>query len=224
MAVMCVLTVISPSAFAEGTADISAVSAEANGADAEVKDEPRQPQDEQYVARLCVCSRMIIIGHAWIYVENLTEHDITVGCYTCPPKQGVSVGAFGFQRFDGWGVYYNVEAYLCGKKNVKNVKCKSMLITKEQLDTVNEKILKTNEWSPFTNCCLFASKVWNSVADKHVAYGLFPFVTVISVSVKNEGNPNMYYPDESQCFRQKGKKDKATLKPCSHASLALGLI
>ncbi len=190
----------------------------------DVPDTPDEPSEEdKYVARLCICSRIVVLGHAWIYVENLTDGTLRVGCYDCPQGQGVSVGSQMFSRADGGGIYYNVEAYMGNKKGLNRARSKSMLLTREQLDTVNEKILKTNEWTPFTNCCLFATKVWNSVSDDRVAYGVFPFVTALSMIKGNEGVPEMYVPGREQVFKQRKKKDKAYLEPVKDASLRRGI-
>jgi hypothetical protein len=51
-------------------------------------------------------------GHTWIYIENLTDQELKVGVYTLPPNEGVSVGTL--PEYDGWGIYYNVEAYQQG--------------------------------------------------------------------------------------------------------------
>ena len=240
-AVIMIFSAVCSAASAADMSSPRAAYAEANGIESEEPSEtgdsdepeipdtpdnpetPDEPDEEQYVARLYICSRIVFIGHAWIYVENLTDDVIMVGCYPCPAGQGVSVGTSLFTRADGAGNYYNMEAYMGNKKGLSGTKSISMLLDKSQLETVNEKILKTNEWTPFTNCCLFASKVWNSVSDRHVAYGVFPFVTLLSMLSDNEGVPDMYYPDASQCYKQKGKKDGAYLKPCSKASFVLGV-
>ena len=235
LTVITLMTVICPSVCAM---DLNAVFAEANGYTASEESgespeepqepqEPEEPQGEQYVAKMYICVRLVVTGHAWLYIENLTDDTLRIGCYDCPKDEGVSLATYGFQRLDGFGTYYNVEAYMGNKRSVKRTKSNSMMLTQEQLDKVNEKILKTNQWTPFTNCCFFACKVWNCVAKeegKRVAYGLFPFVTAISISSNgNEGVPDMYAPDREQVFRQKGKKDKATLKVISKISLILGV-
>lgn len=231
IALLCIISVLSPAAFGADEKEASALYTEAADEQSETPENPQEPdepdepaQEEQYVARMCICVRLVVTGHAWIYIENLTDDTLRIGCYDCPKGQGVTLGTFFFVRVDGGGTYYNVESYMGNKKSLKRTKSNSMLLTQEQLDVVNEKILKTNEWTPFTNCCLFATKVWNSVADEHVAYGLFPFITAISISSNgNEGVPEMYVPERDQVFKQKKKKDKAYLKPVSDASLIKGI-
>lgn len=232
LTVITLMTVACPSASA---LDLNAVFEEANGytvsdENGEVTEdpqEPEEPQGEQYVAKMYICVRLVVTGHGWIYIENLTDDTLRIGCYDCPKGEGVSMGTFCFVRFDGIGTYYNVESYMGHKKTLKNTRSNSMMLTQKQLDKVNEKILKTNQWTPFTNCCFFACKVWNCVAneqDKHVAYGLFPFITSLSIkSNGNEGVPDVYAPRRDQVFKQKGKKDNATLKVVSNASLIKGI-
>lgn len=231
LAIICLVTSVT---FSVNAADmdiayiLSEIVSEEIGAETEPTEsteptEPNEPVEEsQYVAKLYVCSRISFLGHAWIYIDNLTDDVITVGCYPCPPEQGVSVGTECFSRADGPGIYYNTESYMINKKNQTGSKYMSMYITAEQLEKVNKKILETNEWMPFTNCCLFASKVWNSVSDRHVAYGVFPFITALSIDGEDEPL-SMYYPDASNVYKQKGKKDKATLKVVSSGSLVRGV-
>jgi len=67
------------------------------------------------VARLYIWVRVAVFGHSGIYVENLTDGDITVGCYICPKGQGVTVSAANITRKDGKGNYYNIDAYCLNK-------------------------------------------------------------------------------------------------------------
>ena len=43
------------------------------------------------VATLSVVTRVKGIGHAWIYVKNLTDEELQVGHYMLPVGEGVSV-------------------------------------------------------------------------------------------------------------------------------------
>lgn len=44
----------------------------------------------------------------------------------------------------------------------------TITISSEQLQTVSNKCLEENRWSPVFNCASFASKVWNSVAPSNM--------------------------------------------------------
>lgn len=197
-----------------------------------------EPEEDAVVAELYICVRYVLVGHVWIYVENLKEPvidedgtviddgSITVGCYTCPSGKGVTVGTDFVTRTNGAGNYYNVEAYMLQGKNHKNIDYVKMPLTQKQLDTVNKKILKSNQWTPFTNCGFFACKVWNSVSDRHIAYGLFPFITsfsIMSKRTKEEKKEVISFKEASkdEVFKQKGKGDKATLKKVNGGSLVM---
>lgn len=100
--------------------------------------------DGEFVARLYVCSSMsvpVLVGHVYLYVENLSDEPITVGLYEVPIGQGVSVGTMCFSVSDGGGIYYNVEAYRINK-NDKNdsVLCKSKGLTKSELEKLSRKL------------------------------------------------------------------------------------
>lgn len=189
----------------------------------EDEQQEQEKQETQYVAKMYICSRIIILGHVWLYFENLTDENITIGCYNLEPEQGVSVGTFLFTRYNGGGIYYNIETYCGHKHSLKRTVSQSMMLTKEQLEKVNKKILASNSWTPFTNCGLFATKVWNSVSDRHIPYAVFPILTKIAIKRHNEGVPNFFVPSKEQCFRQKGRKDKARLKQVNGASLLWGI-
>ena len=80
---------------------------------------PDEPPTEESntVAKLSVVIRNKgFVGHVWLYIENLTDKPIDVGLLTVQPNEGVSVGLLSFSRADGWGIYYNIEAYCCNNK------------------------------------------------------------------------------------------------------------
>ena len=150
-----------------------------------------EPSTPVYVARMYICARVVFFGHVWMYFENLTDGDLTVGVYTVPAGQGVSVGAMGNSRSDGKGIYYNVEAYMIHKMGGSGTVGRSMLLTQDQLNTVNATILERNEWSlSSNNCCRFATRVWNSVADNKVSYAFLPIT--VKGRIGSGGAPNMY--------------------------------
>lgn len=184
--------------------------------------EPAQQEGAQepvYVARMYICARVVFFGHVWLYFENLTDGDLTVGVYTVPKGEGVSVGSMGSSRSDGKGIYYNVEAYMIHKMGGSGTVGRSMLLTQEQLDTVNATILERNEWSLSKNCCRFATRVWNSVADHTVSYAFLPLT--VKGRIGSGGAPNMIYPPKSRVFRQHGTGPDATLSRVKNASLIM---
>ena len=199
---------------------------------------PPEEQEDEIVAEIYICTKFVIVGHVWIYVENkrkpviaedgtvIDDGAITVGCYKCPVGQGVSVGTDLLTRANGAGIYYNVEAYKLQNKKNKSVIYTHIPLTSEELDILNKRILKSNQWTPFTNCGLFATQAWNSVSDRHIAYGVFPFVTALSIISKrtdDEKNTAIKFKPVSKenVFKQKGRKDKAVLKPCNDLSLVM---
>jgi len=195
----------------------------------------------EVVANFYICSKINFLGHVWIYIENtrtlkenetldgLSEDEqnalmsIPVGCVenACRPGEGMSVGTALFSRANGGGVYYNVEAYMLRDKGTKGIKAKKRTLTKDELIKVNNKIVDTNEWTPFTNCGLFATKVWNVIPGDHVAYGVFPFITAISIGNNKENVPNMSVPETDRIYKQRGKDGKAHYEVVSKASLIM---
>ena len=77
-------------------------------------EDAKATDEKEYVATVYVCQEMqppYIIGHTWLYFVNLTNHEITVGLYTLPKGQGVSIGTYGLSIKGGRGLYYNIEGY-----------------------------------------------------------------------------------------------------------------
>ena len=161
-------------------------------------------------------------GHCWIYVENLTDEAMTVGLYEVEPYGGVSVGTFGHTRYDGWGIYYNVEAYSQTTYGMGKYVTLSEELTKEELSTLSNAVKSYgNKWSWFKNCTAFAANVWNTVSDTKMSAQLFPAFVRISLFFKpySTNTPVMKPVDKENVLRQVGDGDGAYLKPVSKLSL-----
>ena len=182
----------------------------------EVNDE--QSTDDGVVATLSLCSAIYvwpISGHAWIYLHNNSDEPITVGHYEVPVGQGVSVGVFSFSVNDGWGIYYNIEAY---KENTKNrmdkVWSKSEELDAQELAILNERLLSyPNYWGFIGNCATFAFSMWNSVTHDGYFSLLIPAITqfMIMVSGGEKGVLEMYCPPRENVYRLKGSGEDAYL-------------
>lgn len=172
----------------------------------------------EYVAKMYICTRTKLAGHVWLYFENLTDHDINVGCYILPPNQGVTVSSYNTSRKDGKGNYYNIDGYCLNKYGSSKTTCAGMEITAAQLETVSRKILERNSWSGTKNCCYFAANIWNSVSPKKITILLTPPLLATKIKKIKCSTPSFYYPTKEQCFKQVGTGERATLKPCSSGS------
>lgn len=174
------------------------------------------------VATVSVCSCIYvwpISGHTWIYVHNYSGEPIQVGLYEVPAGQGVSVGSFSFSVRDGWGLYYNLEAY---RENRDDNSANHWTITKE-LNADELEILSSslkdypNYWGFAANCATFAFSIWNSVTGDHFFSLLIPAISQFMVRVGGgeKGVMEMYYPTREQIFRQVGSGGEACLEPVS---------
>ncbi len=174
------------------------------------------------VARIHFATRSTnVIGHAWIYVENLSEEVITVGQLDVAPDEGVSIGLFALSRKESAGIYYNIEAYSINYNNSKGVYSISKELTREELEKASRTIYEyIDHWDPFLNCSLFASKVWNSVSEKKVPYTMFPLFQqlIIRIFGAQRDSLQMIVPAEDNIYHQKGTGDKAQLLPVSEKS------
>lgn len=158
-------------------------------------------------------------GHTWVYVENLTDHDLTVGAYTVKKGKGVSIGTYGYLINDGKGLYYNVECYRYKNSDPSSYIYLSKEITAAQLENVSNTILYSNLWSYPLNCAYAATNIWNAAPGSPVIYMLFPQLHELQILL----NPNhgegfqMIKAKKSDCYKQIGMGPEATLVPADPA-------
>ncbi len=175
------------------------------------------------VANLSVVTRVEGFGHAWIYVENLTDGPLQVGHYTLPANEGVSVGLFSFTCDDGIGIYYNVESYCCNVHGGDGLVSITTDLDEEELNKLSNKLLDyPNHWDPFFNCMYFAFSMWNSVSGRKVIPLVIPAFGQLQLRMHGgkENNLDMYCPRPDQVLRLEGKFGKPkVLVPVSAGSI-----
>jgi len=196
----------------------------------ETPEEPSEPDtpdepEEEFVAKLSLYARpktIPLFGHTWLYIENLTDHDLQVGAYTLPAGEGCSLGTFFYSRFDGPGLYYNLENHLAGKFGVRKAVSISENITAEQLETVSEMALNRNYWEPFTTCSGMPLTIWNAVTGKIVVTIPHPLFVTITLRLYDghEVGAEMFPIERERVYKQRGFGDKATLDLCNDLSVA----
>lgn len=175
------------------------------------------------VARLSVVTRVKGFGHAWVYVENLTDEPLQVGHYLLPANQGVSVGLFSFTCDDGIGIYYNVESYCCNHHGGDGLVSISTDLDKDEMNKFSDKLEDyPNHWDPFFNCMYFAFSMWNCVSSKKVIPLVIPAFGQLQLRILGgkSDNLDMYCPTPDQVFRLEGKFGrKKVLVPVSAGSI-----
>lgn len=183
-------------------------------------------ETEETVAKIWVCSNMsipLVIGHTYVYIENLSDEPIKVGAYEVPVGEGVSVGCFAFSAYDGWGIYYNLEAYRENKKGKEGrIWSKSEPLTAEELERMNDYLTGyLNHWDPIFNCSYFSYSVWNKATGDFLIPSPFPIVAhlMLMITGGEKGTLDMIYADESKVYRQKGTGSSAHLEHVSTATL-----
>ena len=139
------------------------------------------------------------MGHTWIYIENLTDQELKVGAYTLPPNEGVSVGTL--PEYDGWGLYYNIEAYQQGIYGMEDqLSVKDELTLRELRRVSNFIVSYPNFWDPvFFNCMLFAFLAWDMGSFKILIPLFFPIIGKIQMLI---------YPHETETLMKPVTKDK----------------
>lgn len=183
-------------------------------------------ENEEIVATMYLCACVYVFpvsGHTWIYVENNTDHPLRVGLYDVPAGQGVSIGAFSFSVADGWGIYYNLEAFRENNKNREDIAWSiPEEMTASELDTLNNSLHDYfNSWGFIRNCATFAYSMWNSVTGDVYFSMLIPAITLLQLMIggADRGELDMYFPDPSQVYRQVGSGDSARLEPLDRTDI-----
>lgn len=128
-----------------------------------------ETDSDEIVATVSLLSCMYLFpisGHTWIYVENLSDKKQTVGLYDVPVGQGVSIGSFAFTASDGWGIYYNLEAYRENRDdNMGNHWSVTKSLTQSELDDLSAEIANyINYWDFYFNCAFFSFSIWNDAS------------------------------------------------------------
>ncbi len=178
--------------------------------------------EEKIVARVSVICLVRNPGHVWIYVENLTNKSVKVGAYTLAKKDGVSVGTFGPTRYDGYGIYYNVESYCQTEYGMSGYRSLTEDLTASELETLSNGILSyRNSWGPFRNCVAFAAQMWNLVSEKRLSNLIFPAFTNIQLFFKGSVTdaPVQKEVSADEVYRMKGNGKNAYLENVREISL-----
>lgn len=153
-------------------------------------------------------------GHTWVYVENLTDQELKVGVYTLPANEGVSVGTL--PEYDGWGIYYNIEAYQQGIYGMEDQLSMKDQITLRELRRVSNFIVSyPNFWDPvFFNCMLFAFLAWDMGSFKILIPLFFPIIGKIQMLIyPHETGALMKPVTKDKVYRQTGMFGWAKLEP-----------
>lgn len=178
--------------------------------------------EEKIVAKVSVICLVRNPGHVWIYVENLTNRSMQVGAYTLPKRAGVSVGTFGPTRYDGYGIYYNVESYCQTEYGMSGYRALTEELTASELKILSNGILSyRNSWGPFRNCVAFAAQMWNLVSENRLSNLIFPAFTNIQMFFKRAATntPVQKAVTADKVYRQHGEGDNAYLENVRDISL-----
>ncbi len=111
-------------------------------------------------------------GHGWIEIISNSAHEYTIGHYSLPSSETVTIGRWGSQinQNDGnfVGIWYNREVYEINVNGKYGSKTYSYLtVNKNKLNQITSLITSTySGYNLITNNCVtFAIEVWNICAD-----------------------------------------------------------
>ena len=174
--------------------------------------------EKEIIARMYIGHKeryMNLSGHTWIYIENLSDHELTVGAYPLQKGKGVSIGTFGYAIANGKGLYYNVEAYRYQNVDISTYIHLSKDLTQEQLDKVSKKIRRSGTWDYTLNCAYSAIGIWNASFGKPLIYVMVPTLHQLQILINpSHGNGfKMTVPNMSDVYKQIGRGDDAYIVP-----------
>lgn len=172
-----------------------------------------------------IWDKLLSFGHVWIYVHNTSDEPFTVGAYTVNPDEGVSLGSFGLTRFEGFGIYYNVEAYCCNEYGAGNIFSMTEELCLSELERLTAMLLTANYWDIIFNCSTFAATAWNCCSDSFILPFPIPLFIWLEI-ILSGGEMNaveMHTPCADEVFRQTGFGDNAELKTVDDLSLLIAL-
>lgn len=175
-------------------------------------------ESEKIVARIYIAHKeryLNMSGHTWIYIENLSDHELTVGAYPLKKGKGVSIGTYGYQISNGRGLYYNVEAYRYRNDDEDDSIYVSKDLTQSQFDKVSKKIRRSGTWDYTLNCAYSAIGIWNASFGKPMVYLLFPTLHQLQILMKPscQKGLKMQAPKSDEVFKQIGRGDDAYIVP-----------
>lgn len=172
--------------------------------------------DSETVALMSICARATgfpAFFHVWIYIKNLSDETLRIGAYDLPAQEGVSIGSWGMMVTDMWGVYYNVESYASKDRDSNDYYSLTKELDIQDIEKVSEEVRRFNYWDPIFNCTVFAYRVWDCVGGKWLFPFPLPWITLIQLAIHGgkTGALEMFVPERTDVFRQKGWGDEATL-------------
>lgn len=186
--------------------------------------EPKpDPKPDDVMGEIWLCSingSGLSVGHMWVYILNTSDEYLRIGLYDVPPGEGISVATFGVTRYDGIGVYYNLETRrnenYCGESYMR---LKDTL-TRREAEKVTSSILTANYWDPFFNCTTFACRIWNRGSNIPMIPMVLPVLTRLQMHMwgANDSDKMMYQPPEN-CYKQRGSGSLAYLEHCCKKTL-----
>ncbi len=114
----------------------------------------------------------INLGHAFIVITNVSDHNICAGNLYILPDTGITIGTWsGIDEHQGlWyaleGYYYHYKGDYSGSYSM------AVMLTQSWLDKANKVIRDGDSWSITNNCSSFAVKVWNTVCSDKLSAGV----------------------------------------------------
>lgn len=181
------------------------------------------PKPTDVVGEIWLCSingSGLAVGHMWVYISNTSDEYLKIGLYDVPPGEGISVGTYGFTRYDGMGVYYNLEARrnenYCGESYMR---LKDPL-TRKEAESVTNSILTANYWDPIFNCTTFACRIWNRASGTPMIPMVLPGLTRLQMLIwgADDSDKMMFQPPEN-CYKQRGTGGRAYMEHCCQKTL-----
>ncbi len=130
------------------------------------------------------------LGHAFIVITNVSDHNICAGSLYIMPDTGITIGTWS-SIDEHEGLWYALEGYHYNYYNdYQGSYSMAVMLTQYWLDKANEVIRDGDSWSIFNNCASFATRVWNTVCSDKLSAGAGPVNTpaILKNSIASYGS------------------------------------
>lgn len=181
------------------------------------------PRPDDIVGEIYLCTlkgKGLKVGHMWVYIVNTSDDYLKIGLYDAKPGEGVSLATFGFTRYDGIGVYYNMEALKDEKYCGEGYLYLKDSLTREEAEKITANILTANYWDPIFNCTTFACRIWNIGSGVTIIPMVLPNITRLQLLIYGGSDEDkMNHQPPENCYKHRGTGSRSYLEPCSQKSL-----
>lgn len=111
------------------------------------------------------CNNLLMsLGHAFFYIENLSDSDIYIYNYRLAPHESATFSWWAIDRH--MGIWFNIESnYIALANRYSDIACIGMYLNKSELARLNTFLEKNDCYTPVSNCSKQVMTCWNELSE-----------------------------------------------------------